>query len=271
MENAMSDYGDDLKNKTAALLKSIETGDPAAGAAINPESYTQHNLGVADGVAGFGEALAALPEGSARVNTVRVLRDGNFVIAHTDYDFFGPKIGFDIFRFEDELIVEHWDNLQETAGPNPSGRSMVDGPTEITDLDKTDSNKAAVRNFVETVLMAGDMSNITQQVSAEQYDQHNPGIADGLDGLGDALAAFAEQGIVMAYDKLHGIFGEGNFVLTVSEGSLGGAPTSFYDLFRLEDGLIVEHWDVMETIAPAEEHKHGNGKFGAMATLSGVE
>ena len=41
----MTDYGDDLKNKTAALLKSIETGDPAAGAAINAESYTQHNNG----------------------------------------------------------------------------------------------------------------------------------------------------------------------------------------------------------------------------------
>ena len=115
------------------------------------------------------------------------------------------------------------------------------------------------------------MSNIANQVSSEQYDQHNPGIADGLDGLGAALAAFAEQGIVMAYDKLHGIFGEGNFVLTVSEGSLGGVPTSFYDLFRIEDGLIVEHWDVMESIAPAEEHKHNNGKFGAMASLSGVE
>ncbi len=111
----MSDHGDDLKNKTAALLKSIETGDPEAGAAINAESYTQHNLGVADGVAGFGEALAALPEGSARVNTVRVLRDGDFVVAHTDYDFFGPKIGFDIFRLEDGLIVEHWDVMESIA------------------------------------------------------------------------------------------------------------------------------------------------------------
>ena len=40
---------------------------------------------------------------------------------HTDYNFFGPKIGFDIFRFEDGKIVEHWDNLQET----PASRAQA--------------------------------------------------------------------------------------------------------------------------------------------------
>ncbi|MCY1041606.1 nuclear transport factor 2 family protein [Corallococcus sp. bb12-1] len=68
---------------------------------------TQHNLGAADGLAGFGALLQALPKGSARVNTMRVFQDGDFVFAHTDYDFFGPKIGFDLFRFEDGKIVEH--------------------------------------------------------------------------------------------------------------------------------------------------------------------
>jgi len=51
---------------------------------------------------------------------VRV-QDGDYVFTHTDYNFFGPKIGFDIFRFENGQIVERWDNLQEIAGPNPSG------------------------------------------------------------------------------------------------------------------------------------------------------
>lgn len=95
------------KEQVIALLKSIETGEAAPVAVINPAKYIQHNLGIKDGLAGFGEALSALPQGSARVNTVRVLQDGDFVIAHTDYNFFGPKIGFDIFRFEDGKIVEH--------------------------------------------------------------------------------------------------------------------------------------------------------------------
>ena len=38
-------------------------------------------------------------------------------------------------------------------------------------------------------------------------------------------------------------------------------PTSYYDLFRVENGKIAEHWDVMETIAPESEWKHQNGKY----------
>jgi predicted SnoaL-like aldol condensation-catalyzing enzyme len=66
----------------------------------------------------------------------------------------------------------------------------------------------------------------------------------------------------MVYDTNHIILGKGNFVLSVSEGSFGGQHTSFYDLFRVENGKIAEHWDVIETIAPEAERKNGNGKFG---------
>ena len=88
------------------------------------------------------------------MNTVRVFQDGDFVFAHTEYDFFGPKIGFDVFRFEDGKIVEHWDNLQETpTRPNPSGHTMTDGPTEANDLDKTEANKTLVAAFVDDILV----------------------------------------------------------------------------------------------------------------------
>ena len=50
-------------------------------------------------------------------------------------------------------------------------------------------------------------------------------------------------------------------MLSVSEGTFAGKPTSFYDLFRVENGKIAEHWDVMETIAPKAEWKNENGKF----------
>lgn len=86
----------DYKEQVGALLKSIETGDATPVGFINANKYVQHNLSIKDGLAGFGEALAALPKGSARVNTVRVFQDGNFVFTHTDYNFFGPKVGFDI-------------------------------------------------------------------------------------------------------------------------------------------------------------------------------
>ena len=54
-----------------------------------------------------------------------------------------------MFRFEDGQAVEHWDNIQVRQGPNPSGHSMVDGPVEAEDLDRTGANRARVRDFVE--------------------------------------------------------------------------------------------------------------------------
>jgi predicted SnoaL-like aldol condensation-catalyzing enzyme len=211
------------KEKVVALLKSIETGAAEPVGYINPNKYTQHNLAVADGLAGFGALLKTLPPNSAKVNTVRAFEDGDFVFTHTDYNFFGPKIGFDIFRFENGLIVEHWDNLQETAKPNPSGHTMIDGPTTSTDLNKTEENKKLVKQFVEDILVNGKMEKLAGYFNGDNYIQHNPLIPDQLSGLGSALTEWAKQGITMKYSRIHKVLGEGNFVLVVSEGHLAGA------------------------------------------------
>lgn len=251
------------KAQVVALLKSIETGDSAPIAVINPAKYIQHNLGIKDGLAGFGAALAALPAGSARVNTVRAFQDGDYVFAHTDYNFFGPKIGFDVFRFEDGKIVEHWDNLQEKpAIPNPSGHTMIDGATELKDLDKTEANKELVAQFVSDVLMGKAPEKLTSYFDGDKYIQHNPAIADGLSELGAALEAMAKQGVAMVYSRVHKVLGEGNFVLAISEGCFAGKAVTFYDLFRVEGSKIAEHWDVVEPVLPADQYQNQNGKFG---------
>lgn len=249
------------KQKVVELLKSIETGAQEPVAYINPDKYIQHNQAVADGLAGFGAVLQQLPKGSAKVNTVRVFEDGDFVFAHTDYNFFGPKIGIDIFRFEDGLIVEHWDNLQETVTETASGRTMTDGPTEVTDLDKTNANKTFIKNFISDILMGANPDKITDYISTEKYHQHNPGVKDGLTGLGEAIKALNEAGTPMVYEKNHQVLGEGNFILTVSEGIFLKEKVAFYDIFRIENGKIVEHWDVIEKILPESEAKNSNGKF----------
>jgi predicted SnoaL-like aldol condensation-catalyzing enzyme len=53
----------------------------------------------------------------------------------------------------------------------------------------------------------------------------------------------------------------GNFVLVVSEGGFANKATSFYDLFRVENGKIAEHWDTIEAIAPRAKWKNTDGKF----------
>ena len=249
------------KEKVVELLRSIETGATEPIGYINPAKYIQHNLAAGDGLVGFGELMKALPPKSAKVKTVRAFQDGDYVFTHTEYDFFGPKIGFDIFRFENGLIVEHWDNLQEIAKPNPSGHTMTDGPTASSDKAKTEANKNLVKQFVDDILVNGKMDRLAGYFNGDNYIQHNPGIPDNLSGLGKALAEMSKQGITMKYDTIHKVLGEGNFVLIVSEGNFAGKHSSFYDLFRIENGKIAEHWDTIETIPARENWKNQNGKF----------
>lgn len=250
------------KEMAVALIESLQNGAQKPISYINPEKYTQHNLGVEDGLAGFGKVVANAPEGGFKARVVRAFEDGDYVFLHVEYDFFGPKAGFDIFRFEEGKIVEHWDNLSPITPPNPSGRTQLDGETMIKDLDKTEENKKLVSGFVNDVLINGKTDNLTDFINPQKYLQHNSGIADGLDGLGAALQYFAENGMVLQYDTVHKVLGEGNFVLTTSEGKFGkGDHVAYYDLFRLENGLIVEHWDIIQNIPPRDDWKNNNGKF----------
>lgn len=249
------------KKKVVALLKSIETGEQEPLGYINPNKYIQHNLGVPDGFAGFREMLQQLSPNLARINTVRAFQDGDYVFTHTEYNFSDSKIGFDIFRFEDGKIVEHWDNLQEMpTSSNPSGHTMIDGTTEIKDLDKTEANKTLVRNFVEDILINGKLEKIAGYFDGDNYIQHNPQISDQLSGLIAALEASGKEG-AFKYDKIHKVLDEGNFVLVVGEGHSGKDHTALYDLFRVENGKIAEHWDVIEPIPARENWKNNNGKF----------
>ncbi len=174
----------------------------------------------------------------------------------------GEQVAFDIFRFDaDGRIAEHWDNLAAKADPNPSGHTQIDGYKDLKDLDKTEANRELVKNFLTDVMQGQYPEKTPEYFDGDTYIQHNTGIADGLSGLGSALAALTEQGIQMIYTTVHQVLAQGNYVLAVSEGTFGGTPTSYYDLWRVENGKIAEHWDVMETIAAKETWQNQNGKF----------
>lgn len=251
--------------KAKALINCFATGDVATAKSLLKEDYIQHNLAYGTGREAFCGSVAYLGSAPVKttVNTIRAFEDGDKVFMHTVYNFAGAgeQVAFDIFRFEDGLIAEHWDNLAAKAAPNPSGRTQIDGATELCDLDKTEANRELVTNFLYDVMQGKRPEKTASYFDGDKYIQHNTGIADGLSGLGSALAELARAGIQMIYYKTHRVLAEGNFVLGVSEGAFGGKPTSYYDLWRVENGKIAEHWDVMETIADKSTWQNNNGKF----------
>jgi predicted SnoaL-like aldol condensation-catalyzing enzyme len=190
----------DFKRQVVELLKSLETSDRSPLATINPNKYIQHNLRVADGLAGFRERLESLPKGGAKVNTVRVFQDGNFVFTHTEYNIGGPRIGFDIFRLEEGKIVEHWDNLQQTAAePSPSGHTMTEGPTVASDFDKTEFNKTLMQAYMDD-LLNGRRDRFRSYFEGNNYIQHNALVGDGLSGLIAGLRSLTEKGLAVKYE-----------------------------------------------------------------------
>ena len=257
----MIPMGSTKADRIRALLKGIETGDPASVAVISPETYIQHNPQTHEGREGLAALFQRLSKSNPRVNIVRAFEDGNYVFAHTEYDFATRRIGFEVFRFEDGLAVEHWDNIQPRRGSNASGHSMVDGPTEAADPERTEANRDLVRAFVEHILIQRRLEKVEHYIDGARFTQHNPHIEDGVAPLRAALEAVSGDGRVIVYDRVHRVLAQGNFVLAVSEGSLEGVHSSFYDLFRVSDGKIVEHWDTIEAVPPQSEWKNDNGKF----------
>ena len=225
------------------------------------QDYIQHNGEVPTGLA---PVLANLPKMQAAKYTHeihRIFEDGDLVITHTTFSMDLPEgrseaVAFDIWRIEDGKIAEHWDNFSPKVTVTANGRTMVDGATEVEDVEKTEANKALMSSFLEDVMLGKAPEKITDYINTEHYHQHNPLIPDGFDGF---LAALKHYNPTELDLRVHKMLGEGNFVMLVSEGIMAGQPTAFYDLFRIKDRKIVEHWDVIQAI-PAEM-AHENGKF----------
>lgn len=248
---------------TNALFFEFDTG---ALSRLLTDDYIQHNPGVPTGSAALLAVAPALAAADFQTTVHRVIAEDDLVVVHSTFDnadLFGAPtlVSFDVFRVEDGKAAEHWDNLQSPPATTASGRSMTDGPTQVVDLDKTQANKALVQGFIDDVFLAGRLERAADYIVSEQgaYEQHNPAVADGLDKLGEAFATMQQAGNAFSFSKLHRIVAEGNFVFTMTEGAVGSTHSAFFDLWRVDDGRIVEHWD---TIAPIpEQMAHDNGKF----------
>ena len=256
-----------LEHAKGLYLEGIRDGNMKAALDRHVgDRYIQHSTGVADGKEGFMEFFGPFLERTPirDIQVVRAFEDGRYVFCHVYQNLNNGAakwVTADLFDTDESgRLIEHWDVIAEYVWPTASGRSMVDGPTEIEDLDKTDANKAVVQGFVDDVLIGGRADKVTDYISTEQYDQHNPEVEDGLAGFGKHLQAVMASGAATEYVKVHHLIGQGNFVVVYSHTRMQGDDYAFFDIFRLKDSKIVEHWDVQEKTGP-EDTWNNSGKF----------
>lgn len=129
-----------------AVIEIFRNRDSTAIDRFFSEPFVQHDPNIADGLPGlraFVTEIANSP--TTKVTIYRTVVDGDVVMLHSKYEswpgFSGPVIAFDLFRFKNGKIVEHWGGQAPETGPNPSGHTQVDGPTAVVDREQTEANR----------------------------------------------------------------------------------------------------------------------------------
>lgn len=258
-----------LDNAKNLYLEGIRDGNYKE--AINKYTgarYTQHSTGVKDGKEGFIEFFQDFvkrnPDRDIRI--IRALEDEDHVFLHVFQSLNNGEaewVTADFFDFdENERIIEHWDVIAPYSSTTPSEHTTIDGPTEIKDLGKTEENKELVRNLIRDALMpGGGPSRIGEYISEDQYIQHNKDVPDGLESF-KKLAMAPNRSL--NYKEIVLLVGQGNFVATLCKANWKDADINQdyaqVDIFRIENGKVVEHWDNVEPVPPKEEWAN-SGKF----------
>jgi predicted SnoaL-like aldol condensation-catalyzing enzyme len=135
-------------------------------------------------------------------------------------------------------------------------------PAVMTTTNATEANKALVLAGIRGVFIDRDPT-VLDRLFSDDYRQHNPQIPNGTAAikalLGNLSADFKyEPGLVVAegdYVTIHGrYFG------------WGPKPVVAVDIFRVANGKIAEHWDVMQEEVLAAQSANGNGMLTAAQT-----
>lgn len=243
------------QDKAIAALRMFRGSDQAALQWFHP-TYTEHDLTVGDGIDGL-RARVSNASGIENLEIHRILVDGNYVVLHSSD---AKTASFDVFLFDGDLIVEHWQNAQPLSTPNASGRTLVDGTREISGRGETDleANKAIMTRVGRTFADGGPYEEL-RGYYINDFVQHSSYMGDGFDALMGIVGEPATGARHVSINHL--MLAEGDFVFTVSEDRAAGGTTAYFDFFRMKDGKIVEHWDTVQEVPARSDWKNNNGKF----------
>ncbi|MCZ0985938.1 nuclear transport factor 2 family protein [Streptomyces diastatochromogenes] len=251
------------------LRAAFEGGDTAVIDRYVRPDYIQHNPLAPDGpdaMKAFGAAWRQqFPD--AAYDELRAVSEGDLVLLHSKGVLVPGTPGlavFDIFRFQDGRIAEHWDILQEAPQTTANGNDMfatLSRPGGGTPGQRwfTAYNKKLVSDYVDQLLVRKDLTAVDVYLGPE-YHEHSPNISDGATGVRAGLGAWFEKFPQLSVVPKRAI-AEGDLVAVHSHyvDTPGERGRAVIDLFRVRDGKIVEHWDGSQDVP--EKAANGNTMF----------
>ena len=254
--------GQGLENVRKIYLEGIAGGNAReAVLKYTGHRYTQHSTGVSDGAEGFLEFfepfVARNP--SREIEIIRILEDGPWVFCNAYQSLnegAAQWVTMDLFFTDpDGLILEHWDTIAPYMPETKSGEDMVRGSAQVDLKADSEANKSLVLEFTKQVLQERRFDKIDQFV-APDIIQHASPIGAGHDGL----ATWLTSDDAGAYEMLFQLIGKGDFVVTYGKRHARGKDIAVFNVYRVTDNKIAEHWMNEEEISPRENWGN-SGKF----------
>ena len=145
-----------------------------------------------------------------------------------------------------------------TARRGPIGALLfVASPVLATGTATQEANKKTVLEFYEAGLNRKDF-DAAAKFFGPHYIQHNPTAPDGIEGF-KAFLGFLRESFPGLRGEVKRLFAESDFVIAHTHGVRvpGERGSAIVDIFRLEDGKIVEHWDVIQPILETAANQNG--------------
>ena len=122
-----------------------------------------------------------------------------------------------------------------------------------------EANKKVAQEFYDTIINKKDFESARKYIG-KNYKQHNPLVADGPEGL-KAFIEFLKTNFPEARSEIKRTLADGDYVVlhvhSIRPPNMRGRAIT--EIFRLEDGKIDEHWDVIQEIP--ESSANPNGMF----------
>ena len=250
------------KAQVEKFMTYYETGDESAKDAIMEQQSFYEDYPSCE-VADVRSELV----GQCKVEVLRIIADDKAVFAQTllrgreaNY------VSYDLFVFAGGGVLQHWYAMERLAPTDPEGKFALGGDSQVKDLDKTEANKALVSEFAQLLYEDFKHSTLGRFFDNGKLIRHQYPPENNFEAyMAEQLIPYnptdsPEEAPAGLNVKVLQVIGEGNFVMvahTISYLFSNPYETLGLELFRVENGKIVEVWSIQQELQGEERGDYG--------------